>query len=77
MIQIVNSKGHTIVDRLHRNMSPNFIGPVRVGGACWTWKPGPLVQYLLGVIFCHWNFLFSCTKASGANIGIIANVVHL
>ena len=23
-----------------------------------------------GVAFCHWNFLFSCTEASEANIAI-------
>ena len=32
--------------------------PVRVGGACWTWKPGPVIQYSLWVIFCYWNFCF-------------------
>ena len=31
----------------------------------------------MGVAFCHWTFLFSCRKASDANIGIIANVVCL
>ena len=25
-------------------------------------------------LFCYWNFLFSFSKASDANIGIIANV---
>ena len=29
----------------------------------------------LGVTFCHWIFLFSHSKASNANIGIIANFV--
>ena len=40
---------------------------------------GPEVQYSLGVRFCDWIFLFSdrSSKASDANIGIIANVVCL
>ena len=33
------------------------------------------VQYSLGVTFCYWNFLFSCSKAFDANFGIIANFV--
>ena len=33
------------------------------------------ILYLLGVPFCYWNFLFSPSKASDANIGIIANFV--
>ena len=33
------------------------------------------VQSSLGVTFCYWNFLFSCSKTSDANFGIIANVV--
>ena len=41
-----------------------------------TWNPGPVVQYSLGVIFCYWIFLFSCSKASDANIGMIANFVY-
>ena len=49
-----------------------------VGGACWTWKPGPVDQYSLGVIFfCYWYFMFSRSKASDASIGIIANVMCL
>ena len=43
----------------------------------WLYKdPGAVVQYSLGVIFCYWNFLFSCNKAFYANIGIIANFVY-
>ena len=42
-------------------------------GACWTWKPGPVVLFPLGVTFCYCKFLFSRSKASDANIGIIAN----
>ena len=45
-------------------------------GACWTWNPDPVVQYSLGVIFCYCNFLFSCSKDSEVNIGIIAILVH-
>ena len=37
---------------------------------------GPGIQYSLGVTFCYWNFLFSHSKASDANIGIIANFVQ-
>ena len=44
-------------------------------GACWTWKPRSVVLFLLGVAFCFWIFLFSHSKASDANIGIIANFV--
>ena len=29
---------------------------------------------LTGVTFCYWNFLFLHSKASDANIGIIANL---
>ena len=32
---------------------------------------------LTGVTFCHWNFLFSCSKVSDANTGIITNVMCL
>ena len=36
------------------------------------------IQSSLGVTFCHWIFfLFSRSKGSNANIGIIANVVCL
>ena len=31
----------------------------------------------LGATFCYWIFLFSRSKASDANIGIIANVLYL
>ena len=31
---------------------------------------------LTGITFCYWNFLFSRNKASDANIGIIAILVH-
>ena len=31
---------------------------------------------LTGVTFCYWIFLFSYNKASDANIGIIAILVH-
>ena len=31
--------------------------------------------WLLGITFCDWMFLFSCGKASDANIGIFANFV--
>ena len=48
---------------------------VRVGGACWTLNPGPVVQYSLGVIFCYCFFLFSCSKDFEVNNGIIANFV--
>ena len=34
------------------------------------------VQYSLGVTLCYWIFLFSRGKASGANIGIVANFVQ-
>ena len=34
------------------------------------------VQYSLEATFCHCNFLFSRSKASDANIGIIAFLVH-
>ena len=35
------------------------------------------VQYSLGVRVCYWNFfLFSLSKISDANVGIIANVAH-
>ena len=47
-------------------------------GECWTSKlrliRGLGVQYLLGVTFYYWNFLFSCSKAF---IGIITNFVCL
>ena len=42
-------------------------------GECWTWNQRSGVQSSLGVTFCYWNFLFSRSKASDANIGIIAN----
>ena len=32
-------------------------------------------EALIGVTFCNWNFLFSHSKASDANIGIIAHFV--
>ena len=35
-----------------------------------------LKQYSLEVTFCYWIFLFSRSKASNANIGIIAILVH-
>ena len=41
-------------------------------GKCWT-SLEARVQYSLGVTFCYWNFLFSRSKASDSNIGIIAN----
>ena len=51
--------------------------PVRVGGACWTCNPGPVVQYSLGVIFCYcfFFFFFSSRKDFEVNNGIIANFV--
>ena len=49
--------------------------PVRVGGACWTLNPGPVVQYSLGVIFCYCFILFSRSKDFEVNNGIIANFV--
>ena len=39
-----------------------------------SWASG---LFPLGVTFCPWIFLFSRSKASDANIGIIANVVYL
>ena len=35
------------------------------------------ILFILGVTLCDWIFFFSCSKASDANIGIIANVVYL
>ena len=52
---------------------PSSKCPVWVGGACWTRNPGPVVQYSLGVRFYYWPFLFSRSKASDANIGIIVH----
>ena len=37
---------------------------------------GPGIQYSLGVTFCYWKFLFSHSKASDANIGIVANFLY-
>ena len=42
-------------------------------GECWTWNQKLWMAWVLsslGVTFCHWIFLFSCGKASDANIGI-------
>ena len=47
--------------------SNNFLHQVEehgIRGSSEAW-----VQYSLGVIFCHWNFLFSRRKASDVNIG--------
>ena len=68
------SKNQVVHEQKFKDLS-NSKCPVRVGGACWTWNPGPVVQYSLGVYFV--TVLFSCSKASDANIGIIANVVYL
>ena len=43
---------------------------------CSTWNQRSRDSVLTGVIFCYWNILFSCNKASDANIGIIAILVH-
>ena len=45
-------------------------------GKCWTWNQRFSGSILTGVIFCYWNFLFWCNKASDANISIIAILVH-
>ena len=37
---------------------------------------GTWIQYSLRVRFCYWIFLFSHSKASDANVGIIANFVY-
>ena len=58
--------------------SPNFhphnaqIDARYFHGSC---DPG--IQYSLGVTSWHWIFLFSQSKVSDANIGIIAILVHL
>ena len=44
-------------------------------GEYWTWNQRSWVQSLLEVTFCYWNFWFSRSKSSDANIGIIANFV--
>ena len=48
-------------------------------GECWT-RDQRLCEawalFPLGVTFCYWIFLFSHSKASDANIGIIANFVY-
>ena len=41
---------------------PSSKCPVRVGGACWTWNPGPVVQYSLGVKLCYCNCHFYVVK---------------
>ena len=46
-------------------------------GECWNWNQRSRGSILTGVTFCYWNFLFSWSKVSDANIGIIANVVCL
>ena len=48
-----------------------------LSSTCWTLKPRPVVLFPPGVTFCYWIFLFSRSKTSDANIGIIANVVYL
>ena len=35
-----------------------------------------MVLFPPGVTFCYWIVLFSCSKESDANIGIIANFVY-
>ena len=35
------------------------------------------VLFPLGATFCYWEFLFSRSKASDANVRIIANFVYL
>ena len=44
---------------------------------CWTWNQRSRGSILTGVTFCYWYFLFLHSKASHANIGIIASVVCL
>ena len=51
---------------------PDYLRKESVGPAI----RGPGVQYPLGVIFCYWIFLFSRSKASDTNIGIIVNYVQ-
>ena len=48
---------------------PHLIFGIRGSSEAW-------VQYSLGVMVCHWIFIFSHNKASDANIGIIAILVH-
>ena len=66
-LEILAKKSSTLTDGLLKC-------PVRVGAACWTCNPGPVVQYSLGV-FVTVFFLLSRSKASDANIDIIANFV--
>ena len=49
------------------------------GGKCWAWNQRLITgpdSILTMVTFCYWSFLFSYSKASFANIGIIANFVQ-
>ena len=46
-------------------------------GECWTWNQRlweARVLFPLGVRFCYWKFLFSHSKASDANIGIMGKL---
>ena len=45
--------------------------PVRVGGACWVWKIGTVVQYSLWVIFCYWNFCFHVVKTQMPTLALL------
>ena len=40
-----------------------------------TWNQRSSGSILTGITFCYWKFLFSHSKVSDANIGIIANFV--
>ena len=41
-------------------------------GQCWTWKQGFMIGPGSILNICHWNFWFSRSIASDANIGIFA-----
>ena len=45
-----------------KGLAFQVIVPNYCRGACWTWKPGPVVQYSLGVIFCYFVFSFPIVK---------------
>ena len=57
-----------------KNSSNKILPPVSIEPLAQDFKSSMLP---LGVIICYWNFLFSRSKVSDANIGIIANVVCL
>ena len=76
--QSSNSKNQVVLEQKFKNFLSSTC-QINLEMSVGLGIKGQEVQYSLGVRFCDWIFLFSdrSSKASDANIGIIANVVCL